>query len=57
MPPGERRPLQVGMHLPSGVIRSAQPRYLFSLVNDPVRHKVTQMFPSRSNFDPKAYSW
>ena len=54
---GERSPLVVGMTLPSGVIRRHQPRYFTSLVNEPVRQSVTHRFPSRSNFEPKAYSW
>ena len=35
MPPGERRPLHVGIDFPSGVIRRHQPRYFTSLLNDP----------------------
>ena len=42
--------------MPSGEIRRHQPRYLLSLVNDPVRQSTTQMFPSLSNREPKAYS-
>src|ERR1043165_5266487 len=42
-PPGERSPLHVGMTLPSAEIRKHQPRYRFSLVNEPVRQSVTQM--------------
>jgi len=38
-------------------MRRAQPRYGFSLVKEPVRQRITQRLPSRSNFEPKAYSW
>ena len=57
MPPGERMPLQVGMTFPSGVIRRHQPRYFTLLLNEPVRQSTTQVFPSLSGFEPKAYSW
>src|SRR5262249_4999345 len=56
-PPGERTPLVVGTILPSGVTLTAQPRNLLLLLNEPVRHSVTQMLPSLSKRDPKAYSW
>ena len=57
MPPGERMPLAVGTNFPSGVIRTHQPRNLQLLSNEPVRQSTTHRFPSRSNFEPKAYSW
>ena len=57
MPPGERMPEVVGIVRPSGVTRTAQPRKGTSLEKLPVRHSTTQMFPSASNFEPKAYSW
>src|SRR5262245_59333399 len=56
-PPGERTPLVVGTNLPSGVTLPAHPRNLASLVNDPVRQRVIQRFPSLSNREPMAYSW
>ncbi len=57
MPPGERTPEQVGIVRPSGVIFTHQPRYLFLLLKEPVKQSVTQILPSLSNLDPKAYSW
>jgi hypothetical protein len=57
IPPGDRRPLHVGIIFPSGVTRTHQPRYGTSLVKLPVRQNTTHRFPSLSNFDMKAYSW
>ena len=57
MPPGERRPAQTGVDLPSGEILNAQPRYGLSLLKEPVRHSATHRSPFLSNFEPKAYSW
>ena len=56
-PPGERSPLHVGITLPSAETRRHQPRKSAPLENEPVRHRGTQRLPSRSNFEPKAYSW
>ena len=57
MPPGERSPVQVGIILPSGVTRMAQPRNGLRLLSEPVRVSSSHRLPSRSNFDPMAYSW
>src|SRR5262245_30292565 len=43
MPPGERSPLVHGVTLPSWPMRRHQPRNLFWLVNEPVRHRATNM--------------
>ena len=52
-----RRPLQVGMVVPSARTRRHHPRKVASLVNDPVRQRAIQMSPFGSNREPIAYSW
>ena len=54
---GLRMPLQVGTIVPSGLMRSAQPRKGTWLLNEPVRQSATQRSPALSKCEPKAYSW
>lgn len=49
-------PEQVGTMLPSGLMRSAQPRKRTSLLKEPVRQSVTHRSPALSKFEPMAYS-
>ena len=50
-------PEQVGIMVPSGVMRMHQPRQGERAAPDPVRQRTVQMLPSLSGVEPKAYSW